>query len=219
MHDARTGFHDIKPLPDFSPFPLWQAVLILSAVLLLALLVWYYRRRSTAAQLPPPEPPPPDAVALLEIRRLTQLRSAKEIVLRELATRLSVAVRKFLESSFRFPATDQTPGEVCSSLPLNLKAALPTIPKERLEELHAQVGSVLRFCENAAFSPGAERYYPLESDTPGSQLKQSEDLIRQLAFWLRKEGERTTGVVAQSKLAKKTQPKNNTPLSGGAGGV
>jgi hypothetical protein len=219
MHDARTGFHDIKPLPAFSPLPVLQIALFLLAVLLLGVLVYYYRRRSKMPELLPPAPAAPDAVALFEIRKLGQLRLSRDIVLRELAIRLSFVVRNYLEAAFKFSATDQTPQEVCADLPVHLKKTLPTIPKDRLEEVYAQIGSALRFCETAAFSAGAELYYPLDSDTLGNQLKRSEDLIRLLAFWLRKEGERTTGVIAQSKLAQKPAGKDNVSPPDEAGGV
>ncbi|HQH27628.1 MAG TPA: hypothetical protein PLP17_09560, partial [Oligoflexia bacterium] len=66
--------------------------------------------------------------------------------------------------------------------------------------------SLLRFCERAAFASNPETYYSLESDVIAAHLQQSQTLVRQLASWLKKELERRTGVVAQSKLGAQTAP-------------
>lgn len=200
MHDIKTGFHDIKALPLFSPTSLLlpSALLAITALLLGAL---YLSRRKKRVSEPPPTPPiPPDQQALNELRELDKLRDTGEIELRDFAQRLSLSLRRFMQEVIPFPAAELTPGEIKNRLPAELKKSLPTLPNEKLEQLRADFDRTLRFCEFAEFAAHAEELCPMNDDRVTQQISHSTQLIRQLSLWLAKEKERTNGIVAQSRL-------------------
>ncbi len=200
-YDASNGFHDLKPLPLFNPWPANSILAVAAILCLLLAAIWYlYRRKHPESHKHSAPPLPPEVEALTEIRRLGQLREDNAILIRDLAQRLSLALRVYLEKVLYFPASDQTPKEVNLVLGEKLKKKLPTVPKELLDELQSGLNSTLRFCEQAAFSPRSEVFYPLDSQALLNHLRQAEKSVQQLAHWGKKEEERMSGVIAKSRL-------------------
>ena len=164
--DAAEGFHDIKPLPEFTPFPatfFWSlAVLLIVA----ALVYWAYRRQfkqsSTIAVAPPV---PADISAISELEALEALRQSKAISVRELCARISLSLRKYLEATLKFPASEQTTSEVLKALQPALKKDFPTTPQERLAENYRTIRSLLKFCERVAFEKASEQAFNHDSGT------------------------------------------------------
>lgn len=207
VYDAAMGFRDIKPLPQFSPVPV-QALLISALLLgLAALAAFLLLRRRKQEKLPAAQTGlAPEQAALAELRRIEQARKENQITIRELALDLSLTMRQYAQAALAFPAVDLTPREIDKKLPGLLRRALPNIAREKLDDYRHHLISLLRFCERAAFASNPETYYSLESDVIAAHLQQSQTLVRQLASWLKKELERRTGVVAQSKLGAQTAP-------------
>lgn len=114
---SASALRDVKP-PVALPLPpavVWSGALVLFAIVaLLAYMVW--RRYSSRLRgmlgrtLTPPE------LALKEIHALEEERLVEQKKIKELYTRLSDAVRHYLESAFGIPAAEYTSNELLRAM-------------------------------------------------------------------------------------------------------
>jgi len=200
-HDASTGFHDIKALPEFSyVLPLWVWFLLVLVVALAGF--FYYKLKHPKAQVEIAPPPlPPVEIATRQLRELERRRISGEIQLREFSTSLSVVLRSYLESVLHFSATDQTNREVVQHLIVVIKKCLPTLSKEKRSEITSANEEILRVCELLTFSNDSEHRFSLSESKVAELVPSGLDAINNLEHWLRKEEQRKENILGQSKLA------------------
>lgn len=190
-HDARTGFRDIKPIPEFSPV---NIPLIVGALLLLLVLFgarYWLRKRRELALLPPP-PPSPEKIALQELTQLLRSWEQRQIALRELSHKLSLTLRIFLEATLKFPASESTVREISSELPRAL-ARFRTGSQLDKDKLGAEIIELLKQCDRLSFSAQteaeSENYQRGDTvQTSGNSVpntvKRIEVIVRTVVRWL-----------------------------------
>ncbi len=194
-HDASTGFHDIKPLPEFNPFPLFPVLGALIAIALLVLLARYFKKRKQKQFEPPSKVLAPEAIALGEIARLTELSTNGEIELRFLAVTLSLVIRAYLEAVFKIPATDQTTREVVAHFPTTLKRYLPRLPEGDRLRYVSRLEQLLSELSYFAFGSNTEQLYSARDERVLTQLEHAKNFVTELAHHLAKEAEWKQGVL------------------------
>ncbi|MFN8392298.1 MAG: hypothetical protein U0136_18540 [Bdellovibrionota bacterium] len=196
VQDAAVGFHDIKPLAEFHPFPyaaVWSAIAAVAA-LLVGWFLWRRRRARAGHPLPAAPMLSPYESALQEIRRLELLRKDRRISLRDYGTGISLAMRLYLERVFAFPASDQTVSEVVTALPASFKRALPLVPRERAAELTAELRGRLKFFERLAFAADSSELFHWDSPELLDAIERSLSLLKDFDAMTRKEEERRRSV-------------------------
>ncbi|MCB0359287.1 MAG: hypothetical protein KDD44_06615 [Bdellovibrionales bacterium] len=159
--DASSGFHDIKPVPEFSPFPT-EVVLIIAAIVLAALaLAYLYHRqfRKTGTSLSEPAISP-FASAIDSLRALAKtLRSNDAAAISEIASQSSLALRTYLEQVFAIPAAERTPFEIAKDLThlTNRTGATIATPLQRAILDDLRTFEFVAFAEIPAEQRSAER--------------------------------------------------------------
>lgn len=201
IHDASTGFHDIKPLPDFSPFLSLLPALVILLMLVAGLVWWILRSRKprTASKQSPPAPP--DAAALKALRRLEAKRKDLSVDVRTYFWELSMILRQYLEAALCFSATECTVREILLHLPKAFKKRLPLNPRSLNDSLCLSVKRILKHCERAEFCEEAELRYSLAGESAVSTAGQTEETIKELSRLLRREEDRIRSV-AEHKAGK-----------------
>jgi hypothetical protein len=201
VQDASVGFHDIKPLPDFHPFPYFEVGCLFAAFAALLLGYIFWRRRRARRDVAPPEAPQlsPYETALQEIRRLELLRKDRRLSLRDYGTGISLAVRTYVERTFGFPASDQTVAEVVTALPGAFKRALPLVPRDRAAELTAELRGRLKFFERLAFAADSSEVYHWDSPELLDAIERSLSLLKDFDAMCRKEEERRRSVTESGR--------------------
>jgi len=193
------NFHDIKPLPQFSPIP-WNYLYLLIG--LLALLALFYRLRKLWRQervvAPAPIVPPLEA-ALNELALLDGARRRSEISVRELCSHISLLLRLYLEKRLSFPAVEQTTAEVQVSFPPVLARKLPLLSKERHISLSGMCRTLLRNLERYTFGTNSAETLALQGAEISALFPAAETLLRELDSLLEREAERTRSVVELEK--------------------
>jgi hypothetical protein len=161
-HDPSTGFHDIKPSPDFAPpAPVPLPLLALIAVALLGALI--FRRLVSSRNFRPATAlVPPLAQIESNLDRLEAELAEGKISLREFGSRLSVSFRSYLEAQLDrpgapFPASDCTVPEVLTRLPATLRKAGPLAAREigapvDIAGIVAPIGKILQRAEKLTFA-------------------------------------------------------------------
>ncbi|OVE79745.1 hypothetical protein BVY02_02365 [bacterium J17] len=201
LHDARTGFHDIKPVPQltFANQSLLLLALFALAFCLLLALLWRVRKRR-GEKLDKEDSALQVAIkALKEVQRGNALKTGQE---RELALRISSIVRMFLENSLDINASEQTVHELRRTLPRALEATKSTLNLEHTEkdtaEVCTKIENLLSICELLSFSeqPSQE----LERGEVDLQVlvSNSLEIVNQLDALLRKEEPEPTPSLAEA---------------------
>ncbi len=193
LHDASSGFHDIKPLPLFSPFPIWLVIFVVIGSLLLALLYYYLKKRKLNKQ-ENLSPLTAEQEALAALEELERKAKKREITLRELSTSLSLLYRRFLERSFSFHATDQTIKEIMETFPSLLKKKLLHLPPNTRDEITTKSEQLLRLLGYYAFASNTEALIAVDDLQITKSFEEIRYLITDLAFQLKKEDERLKSV-------------------------
>lgn len=148
LHDARTGFYDIKPIELSVGSWLW-ALLVLAAAGT-AFLAWYLRRKE-AAPLPPP-------LSALEIFRRTALEiKAGNASPEKKASALSMALRALIGKLLEIPGEDLTRMEIKRELAQVLPRALPRVNAETRSMFTNELDELLRTLDRFAFQPTTEK--------------------------------------------------------------
>lgn len=175
VHDASTGFHDIKPIPVFSPLPLKALVAAALMICVLSLCLWLLRRKfpDKARTVAVPPPPTPIEVALAQFDSLLRDVQSQSVSLRDLGTRSSLALRAYFGTLLQIPGTDLTTKEFLEKVQLVLRQSSgATLPPKAQEDLLRRAGEVLRFCEWVTFSSQSEARY---ADDRGQLAKRISD--------------------------------------------
>jgi len=194
-HDATSGFHDIKPLPEFSPFPVLAAAI--AAALLALLLLWLWWRRRPKKLPPPPPALTPIETARRDLQQLELLVRDHRITLRDFASRLSLIIRVYLEQTLHFSAAEQTVQEVTTRFPEAFRATFPLQSSDRAVEYCSTLRGVLRRLEEFAFADDSTEKFHLGGPEVTSSLEQGGRLINTIHELSRKEEERKRSVTDQ----------------------
>ena len=152
-YDATSGFHDIKPLPEFSPTPLW--ILILGSIILTAIALYLAQKLYKKLRKIPEINISPEEKLEQGLEQLKRLKGKKEISVRELSSRLSLLEREYLEEKLAFNAPDMTYEELRVALNKVLlgKAGFS---EERKEEIKQLVGETLKKFDAITYSNQSE---------------------------------------------------------------
>lgn len=198
LHDPRTGFHDIKPLPEFHPaaIPQWSAWLALLLPAALLLLAWRRRRKAKTAQR---QGESPVAAALRQLAELERTRLDNPSP-RAIAEEASLILRRYLEKRIGIPAVERTAREVLRSLPEPLRRKLPRSSKEQRAALLEPLSETLLLCEKVIFMEESERLFPTAGDDMARLLSGERLCIERIEQVLVKEEERSRGVMTESRL-------------------
>lgn len=182
LHDATSGFHDIKALPEFAPFPFHLIIISMVIVCLAAALYWLYKRQTTNHQIPE-SPKSAFVVAIEEIEQIERARQEGRISLRDIGTRTSLAVRKYLASSLDFPADDQTTREVVTLLRSELPRAFSSNSSTDIDELHERTSQALFQLERITYSGDSASKLTPNSQPVAELIKQARAVVSQLHNW------------------------------------
>lgn len=116
--DTSITFKDIRDVMHVS-LTVWDYLLIIGIIAAVALLAWYFYKRwkrrpvVEAEELPEPEPEiPPHVEALAAIDRLEKDAPWRHGEHKGAQSRLSEILRHYIERRYRFPALEQTTGEI-----------------------------------------------------------------------------------------------------------
>ena len=192
VHDARTGFHDIRLPPMFNPpdyFPFFAAASVLLVI------AWLFFRvcRPNNQEDSKPELTPEEA-ALARFEELEQLRASEQISARNFGAEVSAALREYLGAMFAFPASEFTNREVLRSIRPAINQALPCISSAAVDDLAELTQDVLELSERITYSPNAEA----QAITCGKEVSQlcgqAIDIVRETAKQIKREEERTMSV-------------------------
>ena len=150
VHDATTGFHDIKAIGSVAPasgFSLEMLCLLAASACLIFVLTRKYLRRPSAkaAVLAPPR----EAF----FKRLAEIRrggtSPREVRLQALA--ISAALRSYLEAVIPCPASELTPSELKARLHDILPRTFPMNSPVALFEFNESLYQTLKHLERLSF--------------------------------------------------------------------
>ena len=162
LYDPSTGFHDIKPAPEFAAPPMMQPWLFALFALIIAGAVYLrLRGRFGSKSIKSIEISPLKRFDL-ELNGIEERQAAHSIEIREFAGRLSLALRSYLEAQLSsgktpFPAVDCTVPEVLTALPASLRHAAqqsgrPLGSPGDISAIVAPVGKILHRCERLTFA-------------------------------------------------------------------
>jgi hypothetical protein len=192
VHDARTGFHDIRlpPMfesPDYFPFFAGASVLLVLAWL-------FFRVCRPNDQVDSKPELTPEEAALARLEELEQLRASEQISARNFGAEVSAALRDYLGAMFAFPAAEFTNREVLRTIRPAINQALPCLSSAKVEDLVQLTQDVLEFSERITYSPNAEA----QAITCGKEVSQlcpqAIDIVRETAKQIKREEERTISV-------------------------
>jgi hypothetical protein len=191
-HDATTGFHDIKPLPQFvvnaPPLAPWIAAILAFALLVFVLIV--LRRRFLRSMVNRADAEPVEA--RLE-RELMNLKGAK-LSARDAGERLSFLLRSYIEERFAIPAEDRTNRELLDDLSPSLKKLLPVLGEEKREALKSECAIILCASERLTF---ADHSGDLDESEFIQLVDRSQALVRNFFDAWRREDDRVRSAIAQ----------------------
>lgn len=191
-------FHDIKPLPKFSPLPLWPFLLL--ATIAIALFLYWVKRRKQSTVIVAEKRVSPEERARQALKTLAGRREGGECAVRELGTELSLLLREFVEAVCHFPAAELTVKELEQEFRSSRKRELPCVAQERWDGAEQELIRVLKLCERATFAANSERALPLESAEITHALEQSVSFIDTLSQWAKKERERKRTVMSHDAV-------------------
>lgn len=180
-YDPGQGFHDIKPLADFHPWPFW--VIWFTALLFLALIFYYFWRRRKQSEVVISVAVPPEITALRRLDELSVKRKSCSIESRELAAEISLVVRGYLEAACGFPAVEQTTAEVKASLRCYLRSEQTStsdrpVSVHRNQVLEDSLHKLLRFTDRATFCEKPDEEYPLLSEDFSNALLSAQSIVQ-----------------------------------------
>lgn len=179
-------FHDIKPLPHFSPIPWeWLALPLLGVVLYRLL-----RRRKKSVPTPVL---PPDIEAETTLQALEH--RLPSLTPNELGEALALCLRTFYQRGVGVQSQERTFDEVQGGVIDAILCRLPLVPKERREAECRTVQTVLRTIERLEFAN--QEVTPLRG-RGAEHIALVRTHIATLAEWIKKEGSRTESVTESS---------------------
>lgn len=200
-YDAQSGFHDIKPLPLFSPFP-FSALFIALAILLAAIGLYLfsrYRRRQTCFPQVSIEAPLPQA--LKAIAALQNAKISEEVHLRHFALELSFILRRYIERVFHFPALESTSHELSVNFFVQLKKRCPEQELNAFSSYGESLHSILSSCDVLSFSPNPTWRLSMQGDQFKELIPRSTSFLQEIDRELREQEARDSSMLAKEAAA------------------
>lgn len=199
VHDARTGFYDIKAPPNFTPVS-YDSLLLALMVMLLVVGVLYFLYRKFKTKKPVPMlTMSPDEHALRELCRLQERIAGSEqdsFNPKEVGAEVSSIFRCYLETVFKFPAKEFTVKEVLKSFFAILEKQLRGLSSEQMQALLDKSKSVLNCAEILTFSDLSHSISLSKGSHVIEMIEQAKGTIRELACLHKREQERNQSVIA-----------------------
>ena len=190
---AEPVFHDIKPLPEFHPIP--NYVFYCAALALLSLLgfllIKLLSRKGKEPSLPALEPWPQ---LLADLRLLESHLTKGEASVRDFSSRLSIAIRCYLERTLNFPAREHTKPEMSQKLYPAMKTALPTLPRDYLQAESLRLTNLLGVLEQITFAPESTETYRPDSPKLIETLRETHIILEDINISLEREKARNLSV-------------------------
>jgi hypothetical protein len=154
VHDATTGFNDIKAVPGFFPQNNWPYVLIFLFLLVYILRLW--KKFKPKEKLIPANLP--SALEILEADLLNQknLIEAGNYSSRQFSSELSLAIRKYFSGIFQISTEEQTVKEAVSSLRNAIKQNRSWLDISSQNEIVVSAKELLSSCEFLTFADTPE---------------------------------------------------------------
>lgn len=177
VHDALSGFHDIKALGGLgqsteNAFSLSSALLGAFVTGTIVLLFFIIRKlRSPRRSVSPFEQ------FQAEITRLQGEHERRESLPRNTAVQLSERFREFLQAVFVIPAPELTPREILERLPTAIAKSFPSLDSKPFKDL---IERSLRALEFLSFAP--EEIIVKESARLECTFRDLRELLSQLRF-------------------------------------
>lgn len=199
LHDASTGFEDIKPLPFFEASTDPINYIWLVAILISIFIAIYFLLRKKPSTTAVKNFKPSEQVATEKLDEILKKISHEEITARDFSNELSLTLRKYIEDNFNFPAAELTPKEIKLTFPKHWKKTLPALHSKHLKQVEGELEQIFYTCKWISFAKDSEDTY--EETTFKDLANKSKALIRKIAKYLREEEDRTSGVIAKSNLA------------------
>ncbi len=179
-HDATTGFNDIKAIPGFRTAlhedPQTLLFMLVGAIAALLFMIFRILRRRRKGSLAPRIPP--RDIFKIEIQRIKAENASGALDIRTFSSRLSFALRRYVEGCFDFPATDLTPAEVKSRFPKNLAKKLFHLAPAANQQIIERCYRVLLSLDRVSF--GTAEMRSLESSGIPELLSEAESLVIEL---------------------------------------
>lgn len=196
LHDARTGFYDIKQLPEFHP-SIWPTALayLTIALIILALGYWLLRKKPKKASRVLEKTLSPEEKAYLKIKQLRSDLENTKIDVRSFSNSISDTIRGYLEEVLDFPARELTPKEIKVALPISWKKRFSLLAETHLEEVQQDLKRIFSSCKWISFAKDSEKTYADDSKSFLELLEQSEKLVREIAGLIANETARSSGKV------------------------
>lgn len=151
LHDASKGFHDIKPLPEFSPSYSDDILLALGLLAVAVLLGMLWRKFSNRSTPEHTEVVDPLKEALLELHNLSKSSYSSTEEFKELITKGSLAFRRALECLLRLPAPEMTVNELEQKLSQSLNSRFTELEPAKSTQLLRSISSLLRSFEKQTY--------------------------------------------------------------------
>lgn len=194
VYDAQSGFHDIKPLPQFYPVN-WQLLLPLMLVIVLIAFGYLFLKRRRNRVFVKDAGESADVQALKALETLESNRKMSQIPLRDLSQELSRILRSYLEKSLGIQALELTRSQLERVLILNLPKALPLISSENSSRLIAEIDEVIKLCDWITFSNNPEAIYSLNSIEVVDAIRSGENLVKSFDKYFKNEIERRLAAI------------------------
>lgn len=193
LHDAQTGFHDIKQLPEFYP-SIWPSILTYLIIALAIMTLGYLllRRRSKKENVPLEKSLSAEEKAYLKIKRLRSDLESTKVDVRNFSNSISETIRCYLEEVLHFPARELTPREIKTALPVSWRKRFPELSDVYLEEVQHDLKLIFSSCKWISFAKDSEKIYAGDSKNFLELLDKVEKLIENIAALLAKENTHAT---------------------------
>ena len=199
QHDARTGFHDIKPIPFFATSGgslfVWGALLF--AALGIAYLLLMLRKDQKAVSSNERQVSAKEDFFKVHAELSKQL-SHPGVEPRAISTELSQAFRTYLEAELKFPALESTASQVIQALGLTIAKNFVAYPTQKAKELCEDSRALLSALDKVTFGDEHEPAYRVEVLRLSEQLEKSALLVTRFESAIRREAQRREGVLAQT---------------------
>lgn len=199
MHDATTGFHDIKPLPQFlwarEGLSIFYIVLAGLSLVVLASMIRKYFRKPVASPVPQLSP---KATALAQLTALSADLAGHKTTLRAYTAGLSAAVREYSGTVLNFAAIDLTALEIKAQVTQGLQSALPVLPSDKRSSWIEDLVTFLLRCDRISYGDDSDVTFSVDDAHLRDLAKTAAELVTQLDTWLAKERERRQGVIGSA---------------------
>ncbi len=190
VHDKTSGFHDIKALPTFTipeiDIP-WVTIFVMISIL--SFIFFYLSRRNYQTDV---SLETPIDQALRELNQELPTNS------KEVATYLSLSLRRYIENTLSIPATEQTNTEIKSTLPDAMSNSISHITTTKKNELISTVLEILNKLNAVTYQPSTEKFDEIEFKNLVTQIK---NIIKKIDNHLLQERNKHQSIISQSNVS------------------